>query len=158
MIKIDYEGAWKELEEYFYEKAKSENRKVQEYNIFSLNHYNMMKNLEKIHTQNVIELKKRSDKEIADYCLKKYTEIYLENINLKKRLKELDKRPIKPERMDHVERGAALGKPRTFNKKEYEKKMDKWFESLSISQQADVAYNFWDGASYEEKKEEYEAE
>jgi len=82
----------------------------------------------------------------------------LENINLKKRLKELDKRPIKPERMDHIERGAALGKPRTFNKKEYEKKMDRWFNDLSDSQKADVAYNFWDSASYEEKKEEYEVE
>ena len=38
---------------------------------------------------------------------------------------------------------------------ELEKKMDKWFESLTTLQQADVAYNFWDGASFEDKKEEY---
>jgi len=39
-----------------------------------------------------------------------------------------------------------------------EKELDEWFETLTISQQADVAKNFWDSASYEEKKEEYEVE
>ena len=43
-------------------------------------------------------------------------------------------------------------------KKAYEEKMDEWFSSLSVLQQADVAYNFWDGATYEQKKEEYEIE
>lgn len=43
-------------------------------------------------------------------------------------------------------------------KYENEKKYDKWFESLNVQQQADVAYNFWDNASYEGKKEEYELE
>ncbi len=42
--------------------------------------------------------------------------------------------------------------------KEKEKKMDKWFEGLSDRRQSFIAYNFWDNASYEEKKEEYEAE
>lgn len=36
-----------------------------------------------------INLRKRSDKEIADYCLKKYTDIYLENIHLKKKVMSL---------------------------------------------------------------------
>jgi len=40
-------------------------------------------------------------------------------------------------------------------RKELEKKMDKWFESLTTLQQADVAYNLWDGLSFEDKKEEY---
>ena len=43
-------------------------------------------------------------------------------------------------------------------RKAHEEKMDKWFESLTLSQQSNIAYNFWDGASYEEKKKEYEAE
>ena len=44
------------------------------------------------------------------------------------------------------------------DRKEKEKIMDEWFNNLTILQQADVAYNFWDGASYEQKKEEYELE
>jgi len=43
-------------------------------------------------------------------------------------------------------------------RKEKEKEMDEWFENLTILQQADIAYNFWDGASYEEKLEEYTLE
>ena len=46
----------------------------------------------------------------------------------------------------------------TTTEEEHEKKMDKWFENLTTLQQADVAYNFWYGASYEDKKEEYKAE
>lgn len=81
--------------------------------------------------------------------------------------KRMNNRPVKRDRMDHIEKGAHIGKPRGYEycrkaikkeerkdaeKRDKEKEMDKWFESLSISQQADVAYNFWDGASYEEKK------
>ena len=40
-------------------------------------------------------------------------------------------------------------------RKAKEKEMDKWFESLTTYQQADIAYNFWDNATYEQKKEEY---
>ena len=40
-------------------------------------------------------------------------------------------------------------------RKAEEEKMDKWFDSLTIRQQADVAYNFWDSATYEQKREEY---
>ena len=40
-------------------------------------------------------------------------------------------------------------------RKAEEEKMDKWFDSLTIRQQADIAYNFWDGATYEQKREEY---
>jgi len=43
-------------------------------------------------------------------------------------------------------------------KYENEKKYDEWFKGLSIQQKADVAYNFWDNASYEDKKREYELE
>ena len=40
-------------------------------------------------------------------------------------------------------------------RKAEEKKFDKWFESLTAYQQAEIAYNFWDSATYEQKKEEY---
>jgi len=91
MIKVDYEGAWKELKEYFNGMAKSENRKHQEYNVFGLNHFNMMDNFEQKHTRDYIDIKKRSDKEVADYCLKKYAEVYLELVELKQKLKEFVK-------------------------------------------------------------------
>ena len=71
--------------------AKSENRKHQEYNVFGLNHFNMMDNFEQKHTHDYIDIKKRSDKEIADYCLKKYAEMYLELVELKNKLKEFAK-------------------------------------------------------------------
>jgi len=38
---------------------------------------------------------------------------------------------------------------------ELEKKMDKWFESLTTLQQADVPYNLWYNMSFADKKEEY---
>lgn len=91
MIKIDYEGAWKDLKEeipkvvsgyeknpYFTDEAFCAIESIKD----------KMNDLEQKHTHNYIELKKRADKEIADYCLKKYAEIYLENIYLKKKLGE----------------------------------------------------------------------
>jgi len=43
-------------------------------------------------------------------------------------------------------------------RKACEEKMDKWFENLTTLRQSFIAYNFWDNASYEDKKEEYEIE
>ncbi|MBA7552074.1 hypothetical protein ES705_44628 [subsurface metagenome] len=43
--------------------------------------------LEQKHTHDYIDVRKRSDKEVADYCLKKYAEMYMENIYLKEGLK-----------------------------------------------------------------------
>ena len=40
-------------------------------------------------------------------------------------------------------------------KRELGKEMDKWFYSLTTNQQADLACNFWDNMSFEDKKEEY---
>lgn len=71
---------------------------------------------------------------------------------------------IKQERMDYIEVGAAFGKPRKFKEKTkyqaekekiHEKIFDEWFKNLTTLQQADVAYNLWEGATFEEKKEEY---
>ena len=75
MIKIDYEGAWKELKEL----CKGTMYIDDEY----------MEILERSHTHDYVDIRKRSDKEVADYCLKKYAEVYLENVELKNKLKEL---------------------------------------------------------------------
>ena len=78
MIKVDYEGAWKELKE--------ELDKTSPIDLYKTIHV-YMASLEKKHTHNYVDIKKRSDKEVADYCLKKYSEVYMENIYLKKELK-----------------------------------------------------------------------
>jgi len=86
MIKIDYEGAWKELKSVYGEDL--------DLNIIgadaALKCY--MDSLERKHTHNYIDIRKRSNKEIADYCLKKYNEMYLELVCLKQKLKKLSKR------------------------------------------------------------------
>lgn len=77
MIKVDYEGAWKELKE------------LCKGTMYIDDKY--MEILERSHTHNYINLKRRSDKEVADYCLKKYAEMYLELVELKNKLRELSK-------------------------------------------------------------------
>lgn len=42
-------------------------------------------------------------------------------------------------------------------REENEKKYDRWFKDLSVFHKSFVAYDFWDNASYEEKKREYES-
>lgn len=78
MIKIDYEGAWKELKE---DMGFTSPRDL--YQTIVLH----MKKLEQKHTHNYVDIRRRSDKEIADYCLKKYAEMYMGNIYLRKKLK-----------------------------------------------------------------------
>ena len=77
MIKIDYEGAWKELKE---------NNTVE--TNFEKSFNEIMTDLERKHTQNFIELKHRSDKDRADYCMQKYAETYAENVRLKMKVGE----------------------------------------------------------------------
>jgi len=79
MIRIDYEGAWKELKEYL-KKSYITDETIMD----------VVENFEQKHTHNYIDIQKRSDKEIADYCLKKYAEVYLELVELKDKLKGLD--------------------------------------------------------------------
>ena len=83
MIKIDYEGAWKEL------------KKTIEHHISPTDIYKTLfpyiNELEQKHTHNYIDIRRRSDKEIADYCLKKYSELFLKYINLKNKLKKIVK-------------------------------------------------------------------
>jgi len=93
MIKIDYEGAWKELK-----KNIEPLRKLCLSSITELDHAILfhMNELEQKHTHNYIDIKSRSDEEIADYCLKKYAEMYLELVELKGKLKELSKEEAMP--------------------------------------------------------------
>ena len=39
-----------------------------------------------------------------------------------------------------------------------EKIMNEWFDKLTPLEKANVAYGFWDSATYDQKREEYEAE
>jgi len=84
MIKVDYEGAWKGLKEYLSKNYITDERIME-----------VVEKFEQEHTHNYIDIRKRSDKEVADYCLKKYAEVYMENINLKKKLKEHKEKPNK---------------------------------------------------------------
>jgi len=77
MVKIDYEGAWKELKEYLSKNYITDERIME-----------VVENFERKHTHNYIDIKRRSDKEVADYCLKKHAEMYLELVELKQRLKK----------------------------------------------------------------------
>ncbi len=43
-------------------------------------------------------------------------------------------------------------------KESKEKEMDDWFNGLSFQMKVSVAHNLWEGATYEQKKEEYEIE
>jgi len=86
MIKVDYEGAWKELKgEYGGELSLMEKG----HDVFL---YSFMIDMEQKHTHDIIELQKRSDKEIADYCMKKHAEVYLGLVCLKQKLRKLSKR------------------------------------------------------------------
>jgi len=90
VIKVDYEGAWKELRKDIGDKEIENYEDTRPLKIFYI-----MDDLEQRHTHNYIDIRKRSDKEVADYCLKKYAEVYMENINLKKKLKEHKEKPNK---------------------------------------------------------------
>jgi len=78
MIRIDYEGAWEELKEHLRKKHITDETIME-----------VVESIEQKHTHNYIDIKKRSDKEVADYCLKKHAEIYLELVELKNKLKGL---------------------------------------------------------------------
>ena len=79
MIKVDYEGAWKELKEKYGYLYSDETILLK----------NVIQDLEQKHTHNYVDIRRRSDKEVADYCLKKHAEMYLELVELKNKLKEL---------------------------------------------------------------------
>lgn len=81
MIKVDYEGAWKELRGYL-KKSYITDETIME----------VVERLEQKHTHNYVDIRRRSDEEVADYCLKKYAEVYLELVELKNKLKKLAKR------------------------------------------------------------------
>jgi len=86
-LKINYEGAWEELRK----RVLPELRKYNSFdNIIEAEINRTMDELEKKH-KNIITLKRRSDNEIVDYCIKKSVEAQMENIHLKKKLRECQK-------------------------------------------------------------------
>ena len=89
MIKVDYEGAWKELREDIGDKEIENYEDTRPLKIFYI-----MDKLEKKHTHNYVDIRRRGDKEVADYCLKKYADMYLELVNLKNKLKKLSKKAV----------------------------------------------------------------
>jgi len=86
MIKIDYEGAWKGLKEKYGDRYIG----IPGGSADAIG--NVMTDLERQHTQNIIKLKHRNDKDRADYCMQKYAEVYAENVNLKRKLGEQRKK------------------------------------------------------------------
>ena len=79
MEKIDYEGTWRELKRIIYDQHSGNDDNC---------NYSDLLDLEKKHTHKYIELKKRSDKEIVDYCLIKRAESCAELLQLKDKLDE----------------------------------------------------------------------
>ena len=77
---INYEAAWMELKE------KCGNTYIEPIE-GEANLNKAMQEIEKKH-KNVIIIKRRSDSEIVDYCIKKSVEARMENIHLKKKLRE----------------------------------------------------------------------
>lgn len=83
-LTINYEGAWKELYKviprcaiHLFAGEGTESIYIEE----------KMNNLEKKH-KNLITIKRRSNPEIVDYCIKKSVEAQMENIHLKRKLRE----------------------------------------------------------------------
>ena len=80
---VNYEGAWKELKQ-----TLPELRKYHSFdNIIEASIDDMMRELETKH-KNLITLKRRSDSEIVDYCIRKSVEARMEVIYLKRKLRE----------------------------------------------------------------------
>jgi hypothetical protein len=77
MIKIDYEGCWKQF------KQEAKEHKIYDDTLSELDR------IEKNNTRDFIELKRREPEDQIDYIMKKYTEKYIEVETLKKELKDI---------------------------------------------------------------------
>ena len=86
-LKVNYEGAWKELEGII---GKHTLHISSAEGIKQIHIGLKMEWLKKKH-KNMITLKRRSDNEMVDYCIKKSIESQMENIHLKKKLREYQK-------------------------------------------------------------------
>ena len=80
-LKINYKEAWEELIK------EMKNNTNPELHLGAIATLEVMKELEEKH-KNMITLEKRTDKEMVDYCINKSVEARMENIHLKKKLKE----------------------------------------------------------------------
>jgi hypothetical protein len=85
MIKIDYEGCWKQF------KQEAKEHKIYDDTLSELDR------IEKNNTRDFIELKRREPEDQIDYIMKKYTEKYIEVENLKKELKDIKEEDINSE-------------------------------------------------------------
>ena len=80
-LKVNYKEAWEELENHL--------ELIDTY-VSHSTLLSYMEELKKKH-KNMITLEKRTDKEMVDYCINKSVEAQMENIHLKKKLKEYRK-------------------------------------------------------------------
>lgn len=94
-LRCDYEKAWKEIEEKFgdevvyYEDNKVGNTagKLKLY----------MKEIEGRH-RNIIDIRRRSNEEVAGFCMRKYMEMHAKYVDLKNKLGKLCRKNIKDEK------------------------------------------------------------
>lgn len=94
-LKCDYKKAWKEVEEKFGDEiVYSEDKKVGN-TAGKLKLY--MKEIEGRH-RNIIDIRRRSNEEVAGFCMRKYMEMYAKYVDLKYKLKRLCKKNIKDEK------------------------------------------------------------
>ena len=91
-LKCNYEKAWKEVEEKFgdeivyYEDKKVGNTAGK----LKLS----MKEIERRH-RNIIDIRRRSNEEVAGFCMRKYMEMHAKYVDLKNKLEELCQKSIK---------------------------------------------------------------
>jgi len=95
-LKCDYEKAWKELKEEYGEiifKRRSEKDSVC-HDIGLCLHLNILMDVfEKKHT-NIIDIRRRSNEEVAGFFMRKYMNLFMKYINLKNRLKKLSQKSM----------------------------------------------------------------
>lgn len=85
-VKCDYEKAWKELEERFGDEVVYSKDKRVGNTAGKLKSY--MKEIEGRH-RNIIDIRRRSNEEVAGLYMRKYIEMYAKYVDLKNKLKKL---------------------------------------------------------------------
>ena len=97
-LKCDYEKAWKEVEEKFGDEIVYYEDKRVGNTAGKLKSY--MKEIEGRH-KNIIDIRRRSNEEVAGLFMRKYMEMYAKYVDLKYRLKKLCRKNIKDEKEVH---------------------------------------------------------
>ncbi|MBA7579527.1 hypothetical protein ES708_21398 [subsurface metagenome] len=91
-LKCDYEKAWKEIEEKFgdeivYSKDKRVGNTAGKLKLY-------MKEIEG-RRRNIIDIRRRSNEEVAGFCMRKYMEMHAKYVDLKNKLEKLCQKSIK---------------------------------------------------------------